>query len=70
MPIKKGLVVYSAPVKLKNGLTTLGLFDKNHKLVDLRVCQYHKSTNHFSCPRQSTQPKERKKLAKKLGIKQ
>lgn len=66
MPLKEK-VAYSAPVTLSNGKRTIGLYNKNHKLIELRACEELPSGK-FHCPRQATHPKERLKIARKLGI--
>ena len=61
------VVAYSKPITLPNGKKTLGLYDSKHHLIELRACKENKDGT-FSCPRQSTHPKERAKLQKELGI--
>ena len=67
MPLKKGLVMYSKVVTLPSGYKTLGLFDKNYKLIECRVCA-QKPNGRFKCIRGATHPNERKKLAHKIGL--
>jgi hypothetical protein len=49
-------------------MITLGLFDKNHILIEYRACSYNKNTTKFTCPSSKTHPKEKKALQKKLNI--
>ena len=63
MSIRKK-IAYSKPILVNNHLT-IGLFDKNHKLLDIRICYYDKENNKFICPRE---PTIRKALAKKMGL--
>lgn len=67
MPIH-GKVAYSKPITLPSGYKTLALYDKDNKIIDYRICEYDKATDKFKCPSKKTHPRERKKLAKKLGI--
>lgn len=67
MPLKEK-VAYSKVVKLPNGLTTLALFNKSHQFIEYRACILNKKTGKYVCPRQSSNPKERAIIRKKLGI--
>lgn len=65
---EKQKIAYSKPVLLPNGMITLGLFDKDHKLIEYRACKLNTKTKHFNCPSNKTNPKAKKELQKKLGI--
>ena len=65
MPLSKAIqkrIAYSKPIKINNQIT-LGLFDKHHKLIDIRICKYDWTKHKFVCPRD---PKVRNKLQKKI----
>ena len=67
MPLPKNLVAYSKVVVLPSGYRTIALFDKHHNIIEYRVCE-QKPDGHFKCIRGATHPKQRAKLAKKIGI--
>ena len=69
MPLK-GQVVFSRPVTLPNGMRTLAIFGRPRKnmpikLLEFRACE-QLPNGKFHCPSKKTQPKQRKKLQKKL----
>ena len=73
MPIKinpKFEQVYSKEVTTPNGYKTLGLFKRNKKTGKVKFIDYRVGlklkNGKFYCPRD---PKERQKIAFKLGIK-
>lgn len=67
MPLPKGIVAYSKIITLPSGYQTLALFDKNHHIIEYRVCE-KRDDGTFHCIRGAKYPKERNKLAKKIGI--
>lgn len=66
---KEFKVAYSKEVKLPNNKTTLGLYNSQHHLIDLRACKkvIDKDTkqHHFTCPRN---PAQRNKIVKELEL--
>jgi hypothetical protein len=67
MPLTKK-VSYSRVMLLPSGYKTLALFDKNNKLIECRICEYDEKENKFNCPSRITNPEERNRIAKKIGI--
>ena len=45
----------------------LGLFDKYGNFIEARICQSHRDGT-FTCPKRTSQPTKRKKLAEKIGV--
>lgn len=60
-------VKYSKKVKLPSGYNTLALYDKNHHIIEYRVCTEQPSGK-FTCLNKATKPKERAKVEKKIGL--
>ncbi len=63
MPLRDK-VKFSKEITTKKGYKTLGLFNKDNKLIDTRVCE--KKKDGFKCPKDKA---KRAKLAKKIGVK-
>ena len=64
MPLKES-VAYSKIVQTPSGKYTIGLFNKQHKLIEYRVCDCKTKNSKCKCPRDKV---ERAKLKKKLHI--
>lgn len=67
MPLPKNQVAFSRVITLPSGFKTLGLFDKYGNFIEARICQSHRDGT-FTCPKRTSQPTKRKKLAEKIGV--
>ena len=64
MPLSRK-VAYSKLVSTPSGKQTLGLFDKDNKFIEYRVC-LEKPDGTYECPKLATDPKKRLQYAKIL----